>query len=241
MWVFVTIRVQADTTSHEVIFRGKVEIVSNELRELGTYSVISNLHTQFPCCSMILSVRLVCVSAACWLCIFLLFVRIDNGRMVHREKKQKTNAIRSSHASITAWRLGKYGKELSFTKRYTVKSQFVTSMKETKRKEYRDCNHERGRTHISSPTKQHNIRSREACRTERNVGNRQPPTSLAVFFKKKVTKRNFKTSKCNDFLSSLSDSNLLSTLCSLFQGREVYTLTVCLLFSVLTFRFVFVL
>ena len=218
--------------------------MSNELRELGTYSVISNLHTQFPCCSMILSVRLVCVSAACSLCIFLLFVRNFESTMAAwciRKKKQKTNAIRSSHASITAWRLEKYGKELSFTKRCTVKSQFVTSMKETKRKEYRDYNHERGRTHISSPTKQHNIRSREACRTERNVGNRQPPTSLAVFFKKKVTKRNFKTSKCNDFLSSLSDSNLLSTLFSLFQGREVYTLTVCLLFSVLTFRFVFVL
>ena len=164
--------------------------MSNELRELGTYSVISNLHTQFPCCSMILSVRLVCVSAACWLCIYLYYsFESTMAAWCIGEKKQKTNAIRSSHASITAWRLEKYGKELSFTKRYTVKSQFVTSMKETKRKEYRDYNHERGRTHISSPTKQHNIRSREACRTERNVGNIQPPTSLAVFFKKKSNKK----------------------------------------------------
>ena len=77
------------------------------------------------------------------------------------------------------------------------------------------------------PTKQRNIRSREACRAERNVGNRQPPTSLVFFF--------FflsKTSPHNDFLFAPFRFQFV-LIAFLFQGREVYnTFTVSLLFCV---------
>jgi len=65
--------------SHEVIFEGKVEIVSNELRELRTWSVISNLQTQF----LLLLNDPVCMASVCGVLVVYIFIILSNRQWPH--------------------------------------------------------------------------------------------------------------------------------------------------------------